>query len=191
LGLEDGFTAFVGVNNSGKSSLLRFVHEIRPVLDYLRDSSGFASLLAAGECMGVNFQSLADNSEVFHNGNDRPIMATFALEGASEEEPSAVKLTWRRDLILKTRLEWRGSLGFDVHVLERRALENYLPDHAVKKAKGEKYSGLDEYERLGAAQPAWGKNENWRIAAKMTRDDLFGTDLEGFFLTLAESVAPR
>jgi AAA15 family ATPase/GTPase len=31
--LRDGFTAFVGVNNSGKSSLLKFFFELRPLFD--------------------------------------------------------------------------------------------------------------------------------------------------------------
>jgi ABC-type cobalamin/Fe3+-siderophores transport system ATPase subunit len=77
------------------------------------------------------------------------------------------------------------KLGFDVLVLERRALENYLTDAAVKTTKSEKYRALDKFEALKDADPHWGKNENWRIAAEMTRADLDGTDLGAFLASLA------
>lgn len=79
-----------------------------------------------------------------------------------------------------------GDLGFDVHVLERRALENYLTDSAVKTVKGEKYGALGEYESLKDAAAPWGKHENWRIAAEMRRPDLDGTDLGDFLSALAD-----
>lgn len=72
-------------------------------------------------------------------------------------------------------------LGFDTHVLERRALENYLPDDAIKKVKGDKYRQLGEFEERTAADLVWGKNENWRIAAEMDRGSLEDTDLGSFF----------
>jgi predicted ATPase len=65
-------------------------------------------------------------------------------------------------------------------VLERRATENYLPEHAIRKAKSDKYRALGHYELLKAASPAWGKEENWKIARFMTADDLKGTDLGTF-----------
>lgn len=77
------------------------------------------------------------------------------------------------------------KLGFNVHVLERRALENYMTDAAVKAVKGPKYAALGEYEALRAGAVPWGKQENWRIAAEMEREDLDGTDLGEFFGLLA------
>jgi ABC-type cobalamin/Fe3+-siderophores transport system ATPase subunit len=74
--------------------------------------------------------------------------------------------------------------GFSVHVLERRALENYLSDAAVKRVKGDTYSALGPYESLKSHKPAWGKQENWRIAAEMTEKDLDVTDLGAFLRTL-------
>jgi hypothetical protein len=77
------------------------------------------------------------------------------------------------------------ALGFDVLVLERRALENYLTDAAVRTVKGEKYRALAEFELLKDANPHWSKNENWRIAAEMKRSDLDDTDVGGFLRSLA------
>jgi hypothetical protein len=78
------------------------------------------------------------------------------------------------------------ELGFEIHVLERRALENYLTQAAIKAVKGDKYQALGPFEALADARPAWGKNENWRIAAEMRADDLADTDLGRFLSQLAD-----
>jgi len=69
------------------------------------------------------------------------------------------------------------AAGVTCHVLERRATENYLADHAVKKVKGAKYSALSEFQKLGDAPLGWSKSENWRIAREMNASDLGETDL--------------
>jgi ABC-type cobalamin/Fe3+-siderophores transport system ATPase subunit len=74
-----------------------------------------------------------------------------------------------------------SKLKIPCHILERRALENYLPDRAIKAVKNsDKYRALAPYEILKGANPAWAKEENWKIARSMTRDDLNGTDLDAF-----------
>jgi hypothetical protein len=73
-----------------------------------------------------------------------------------------------------------SKLNIPCTVLERRAIENYFPDRAIKGAKGDKYRALGAYERLKELSPAWGKQENWRIARLMTRDEVRDTDLGGF-----------
>lgn len=70
------------------------------------------------------------------------------------------------------------------HVLERRAIENYLADQAVKKIKGENYRALAPYEKLKDVSPSWWKEENWRIAREMTLRDIEGTDLGKFLAIL-------
>jgi ABC-type cobalamin/Fe3+-siderophores transport system ATPase subunit len=70
------------------------------------------------------------------------------------------------------------------HVLQRRAIENYFSDEAVKRVKGPKYRALEPYESLKDISPAWSKAENWRIAREMTLDHLDGTDLGEFIASL-------
>jgi ABC-type cobalamin/Fe3+-siderophores transport system ATPase subunit len=82
------------------------------------------------------------------------------------------------------------ALGFSVHVLERRALENYLTDAAVKSVKGDAYTALGPFDLLKDQNPAWGKQENWRIAAEMTKHDLDATDLGSFLQTLGDDEDP-
>jgi energy-coupling factor transporter ATP-binding protein EcfA2 len=74
-----------------------------------------------------------------------------------------------------------SKLKIPCHVLDRRAIENYLPDRAIKAVKNsDKYRALAPYEALKGADPAWAKEENWKIARSMTHDDLSGTDLGEF-----------
>jgi energy-coupling factor transporter ATP-binding protein EcfA2 len=74
--------------------------------------------------------------------------------------------------------------GIRCHVLDRRAIENYFTDGAVKKIKGINYRALGPYEKLNEISPSWSKAENWKIAREMTLDDLNTTDLGEFLHSL-------
>lgn len=79
------------------------------------------------------------------------------------------------------------SLGMNCHVLDRRALENYLPQHAVDAAFG---SGT--YEALGPFDeptPPWGKIRNWRVAVEMKQQDIVDTDLGQFLESIGQPSA--
>jgi hypothetical protein len=88
-----------------------------------------------------------------------------------------------------------AKLGISGLVLERRALENYFTDAAVKRAFGESANALAAYEKKGRNQN-WPKKSNWRAAAEMRRSDLDVTDLGNFLAMLlcilwsGEQVAP-
>jgi hypothetical protein len=77
-----------------------------------------------------------------------------------------------------------SKLSIPCHVLERRAIENYLTDQAVKQAKSDKYRALGHFDVLRDASPAWAKGENWRIARLMSKNDLKDTDLGTFLESL-------
>ena len=68
--------------------------------------------------------------------------------------------------------------------LERRAIENYCTDEAVKKAKGPRYRALQPYGKLNDMDPTWGKRDNWRIAREMSRSALERTNLGKFLACL-------
>ena len=72
----------------------------------------------------------------------------------------------------------------DCLVLQRREIENYLTEAAIKSVKGEKYRALEPYEALNDVRPGWGQHENWRIAREMTIEDLQDTDLGAFLKNL-------
>jgi hypothetical protein len=72
------------------------------------------------------------------------------------------------------------NLGIACKVLDRRAIENYFTDRAVRAALTEHHQALPPFERLNAAKPSWSKRANWRIAGMMKMEELDGTDLGEF-----------
>lgn len=97
----------------------------------------------------------------------------------SERESGEAPLSEDRAAFVETC----EALGITSHVLQRRALENYLTDQAIKQVKGEKYQELGPYQKLKAVEPHWAKSENWKIAQEMSLEDIENTDL-GVFLRM-------
>ena len=77
-----------------------------------------------------------------------------------------------------------GKLKVPCNVMERRALENYLSDSAIKNQMGVRFKALEPYEKLEDMDSRWRKSENWRIANKMSLSDIESTDLGRFFDSL-------
>ena len=77
------------------------------------------------------------------------------------------------------------QLEIDALVTERRAIENYFSDRAIKSAVGEKFRELEHYELLEECKPCgWGKNDNWKIARKMEWGEIEDTDVGRFLAKL-------
>lgn len=72
------------------------------------------------------------------------------------------------------------GLNIPCHILERRAIENYLSEGAIKQVKGNSYSPLTEYQHLKEINPCWHKSDNWQIAKEMDFSDIENTDLGEF-----------
>jgi len=66
------------------------------------------------------------------------------------------------------------------HILQRRTLENYFPERAIRAVKGDQARALGPYETLAEAGFPWSKSEDWEIARAMTREELEQTDLGQF-----------
>lgn len=74
-----------------------------------------------------------------------------------------------------------SKLEIDIHVLEKRAFENYLSEKAIQKVKGsDKYKALEPYQKVDDSPYPWAKNENWRIARTMDFEDIKDSDLGRF-----------
>lgn len=73
------------------------------------------------------------------------------------------------------------KVGISIHVLERRALENYFTEAAIKSVYGADGRVLKEFELPKESGMDWCKVLNWRVAAEMKKDDLRETDLGDFF----------
>jgi AAA15 family ATPase/GTPase len=64
-------------------------------------------------------------------------------------------------------------------ILERRAIENYMEDYAIKLACGSRFKQLTDYEDF-SGDKKWGKSNNWKIAKEMNWQDIKNTDLGKF-----------
>jgi hypothetical protein len=72
--IQKGFTALLGVNNSGKSSLLRFFYEFRSLFRLLSSANGNLQNAFEGVPQGLSgLESVQDQSEIYCNNNDRDL----------------------------------------------------------------------------------------------------------------------
>ncbi len=80
--LRSGFTSFVGINNAGKSSLLKFFHEFRPLFELLSNPTGnlTAALYKPQPSIGYS-PSVKDRDEIFCNLNDRDLTLERVKKG--------------------------------------------------------------------------------------------------------------
>jgi predicted ATPase len=98
--IRDGFTAFVGINNSGKSSILKFFYEFRHLLAALADANSLITLLRGGAITFVPGQNVKDVRELFSDSNERDLTIEFGFPGASSQapwQPSSVSVTVMRE----------------------------------------------------------------------------------------------
>jgi energy-coupling factor transporter ATP-binding protein EcfA2 len=83
--LRKGFTAFVGVNNSGKSSLLKFFYEFRNLFRGLSAVSGVWPEALDGRSASFQFaSSIVDAEEVFSNANNRSLEIDLAPDNEND-----------------------------------------------------------------------------------------------------------
>jgi hypothetical protein len=97
--IKEGFTAFVGINNSGKSSILRFFYEFRGLFQIMDNSNQFLNLLRGDHVAFPLAPSVKDTRELFSDSNDRDLNVEFRFSAASSPhpQPSLVSITVPRD----------------------------------------------------------------------------------------------
>jgi predicted ATPase len=88
-----GFTAFLGPNNSGKSSLKLLFYEIRQLFEQLTQNNpqinpNAYSALFTGAGASVNYQGITDTAELFNNNsNSRPIQIEIEILSPHARSP--------------------------------------------------------------------------------------------------------
>lgn len=75
--LAPGFTAFVGTNNSGKSSLLRLFYEIRQAFSQIPNINQLVALSRGANSSFGFSRSVTDVNDFFSNVNDRDAEISF------------------------------------------------------------------------------------------------------------------
>ena len=86
--LHKGFTSFVGVNNSGKSTLLKFFYEFRYLFDLLSRPTGPLFEALKGNPQAFNIaHSISDINEIFCNLNTRNIEIQIRFLESMQNNP--------------------------------------------------------------------------------------------------------
>jgi ABC-type branched-subunit amino acid transport system ATPase component len=83
-----GFTAMVGTNNSGKSSLLKFFPEFRALFQFMTSFSGnFMQALQPNSPAGLELRFILDVAEIFTNTNPRDLSMSFEVAADQGQPP--------------------------------------------------------------------------------------------------------
>ncbi len=78
--LGTGFFAFVGINNAGKSSLLKFFYEIRPLFKDLQNVNLLQNLCLGSTLPIHKVPEVSDVEDLFFNGNQEDICIDIELK---------------------------------------------------------------------------------------------------------------
>jgi ABC-type cobalamin/Fe3+-siderophores transport system ATPase subunit len=148
-------------------ALLPFMRDLRRNEKYVMVPLGGGSMIRAGrEPELAELQRLADN-----------VVVLIDSERPADGEP----LEQSRQAFVDSC----HKLGIRSCVLERRALENYFSETAIRRAmRSDKYRALEPFERLEDAPHGWAKADGWKITTEMNVSELDGTDLGAFLGTL-------
>jgi hypothetical protein len=118
-----GFTAFVGVNNAGKSTIMRFLLEMRQIFNLICDRHHLQTSLAHQNGVG-GFAPLhvVDPQEIFSNLNSDGLEFWFEFKPNEGDETPAAAITkaiikvrrdfmWTCDIFVKEQILVRGQNG--------------------------------------------------------------------------------
>src|SRR5690348_2464597 len=99
INIKQGFTALIGINNSGKSSILKFFYEFRELLQRLSDTAILNSL--NDNFQSFNFPSeIMDQEEVFCNLNNRNLTIQIQLIPTGETEQATPLMLQKLEVIV-------------------------------------------------------------------------------------------
>lgn len=127
-------------------------------------------VLPLGGSSMINAKSTENLAEV-----TRLCKSVFAIVD-SERKTSTARLSKDREGFEKNCIE----LQIKCLITKRTATENYLNDRAVKAVYGNQYSALKSHGLPTNEFNFWGKSENWRAAANMTKEEWDITDVGAF-----------
>jgi hypothetical protein len=85
ISLRKGFTAFVGANNSGKSSIFRFLYEFRGLFQLISPGSGTLVQALRGQPITFGLSGVSDSTEIFSNRTNGDIAIQIDFEAAPDD----------------------------------------------------------------------------------------------------------
>jgi ABC-type cobalamin/Fe3+-siderophores transport system ATPase subunit len=97
--LKKGVTAFIGANNSGKSTILRFFFEFRPLFNQIGTDQNWFLVANQGDVPMSHPPTVSDLNQLFYKGNDRDLVIRVQASDVQSAEvyDKEVIITARRD----------------------------------------------------------------------------------------------
>lgn len=120
ISLRKGFTGFIGTNNSGKSSLLKFFYEFRSLFQILSNPTGNLIEALAGRLQAFGYpSSVVDLQEVFCNSNNRSLQMEITFISANLETKEAPPIPNKMILTIpRGTNNWLAELYLENNPLE-------------------------------------------------------------------------
>ena len=101
--LDKGFISFVGANNSGKSTILKFFYEFRDIFRILSHERNLGTLTSALSGQFPQFEkpsSITHSDELFCNTNNRDIEICFKFKNAKAIEKDETPFLSQMNIII-------------------------------------------------------------------------------------------
>ncbi|MBD2151221.1 AAA family ATPase [Pseudanabaena sp. FACHB-1277] len=108
--IRKGFTALIGINNSGKTTLLKFFYEFRYLLETIKNKDTWEFCLAESTRQLRLPKEIIDNQEIFCNANDRPISIEIEFSRENDSEAKEILLPKKLIFIVERNMSYSFQL---------------------------------------------------------------------------------
>lgn len=148
--ISDGFTAIVGANNTGKSTILRLFYELRGMFASVRDERGLGSALL-NSSMLPRYQGLADPASLFSHQSKRAMEIEVSIRGRRiPDEAVAAKFVVKRDQYVSTSLTLTSGAVVDHDSVDAK---RFRPSGKIRLERGE--TEVDSARMVAVLNDLW------------------------------------
>jgi len=135
ISIRDGFTAFIGPNNAGKSTILKFFYELRELFKSFNLTFNNIDDLIVGKSVYFDSESVKDFNEICCSSNNGDISIEYILQDYQDDplaEGTLIISRGRNEYRWKSRLNDIG-VNINAYAFDRSSLEINNPEDQLKR----------------------------------------------------------